>query len=170
MTWKRQEELQKYIRHYWLFLSASSLHSDAAEGVAGMSSTHGSQKVWKMLQQLPLCLWLQALNLCGPGHRFQWDQWISAEAVQWEMLPQHCRGAGAHFSAGPTWTLLIASISSRACDGLEDELSWRCACEDLSVPSFFLTSLWIPKYGGRCTHRERILFLFTAQGRKGLNL
>lgn len=64
--------------------------------------------------------------------------------MQWEALPQDSRGAGAHFSADPTWTLLMATMSSRPCDGLQEEPSWRCACEDLSVPSFFLTSLGIP--------------------------
>lgn len=134
--------------------------SDAVEGVAATFSIHGSQKVWKMQQQLPLCLRQQALNVCGPGHRAQEGSGNSCRAVQWEVLPWG--SPGAHFSADPTWALLMASVWSRACDGLEDEQSWGCACEDLSVPSFFLTSLGIPKYGGRCTHREGILFLIIA--------
>lgn len=64
----------------------------------------------------------------------------------------------------------MASLSSRLqgeCDGLKDEWSWRCGREDLSVPSFFLTSLWNLKDSGSCTHQGEILFSFTAWAEKG---
>lgn len=98
----------------------------------------------------------------------RWDQWIPAGVV----LPRRSRGAGAHFSAEGSSQIPHGHCSWHPCL-LDSVMGWKmsrvadvvvriCLCHP-----FFLTSFWIPKCGGSCTHREGILFSFTARVEKG---
>lgn len=52
--------------------------------------------------------------------------------------------------------------------GLEDQRSWGCGCQDLSVPPFLLTTLWILRDGGSWSPSRRGVIFIHSMGREGL--